>query len=47
VDLRAFAQERLTKAWSSFMTQKLKPTHEIRLGRIRAAIWINHGVNAG
>ncbi|MGA2254518.1 MAG: hypothetical protein ABSG53_07650 [Thermoguttaceae bacterium] len=24
------------------MSQKLKPAHEIRLGRIRAVIWANH-----
>ena len=30
---------------SSLMSQKLKPAHEIRLGRIRAAIWANHTDN--
>ena len=27
------------------MAQKQKPTHEIRLGRIRAAIWANEAEN--
>ena len=27
------------------MAQKQKPTHEIRLGRIRAAIWANQSEN--
>jgi hypothetical protein len=27
------------------MSQKLKPAHEIRLGRIRAAIWANQADN--